>query len=199
MKTTRQEIAYNYLRNAILSHELGPDTALVEQAISDKLNMSRTPVREAMKLLEAEGLISSHMVRGYYVAPITNTDVTEIFDLRLALELLALRTAIEKITDEEIQNVELLLKNLNEDCSRNKFYEADRSLHDLITHNSCNRRLVGILANLNSQIERFRYIAAMQPDRLKYSRQEHEEVLRRIKARDLKKAEEARAALSIFN
>ncbi|MFP3042544.1 GntR family transcriptional regulator [Treponema primitia] len=191
MKVTRQETAYNYLRKAILQHELAPGSALVEQTISNKLEISRTPVREAMKLLEAEGMISSHPVRGYYVAELNNGDLKEIFDLRVALELLALRTAIDKITGEEIAVTEKIFRDLNDNCSPEQFYNADRHLHDLITHNSGNRRLVRFLENLNSQIERFRSIAAMKPDRLKYSRQEHTEILQMIKEHDLGKAEKA--------
>jgi DNA-binding GntR family transcriptional regulator len=193
-KVTRTEVAYNYLRNAIIVHELAPGSPIVEQDISNRLDISRTPVREALKQLEAEGLIQSSPMRGYFVSEINIMDVNEIFDLRLAMELLALKTAINKITKEEIQETEEMLEELNQDCTADKFYAADRHLHDLITHNSCNRRLVHFLANINSQIERFRYIAALRPERLPHSREEHEDILKYIKAHDFEKAE---AALTI--
>jgi DNA-binding GntR family transcriptional regulator len=190
MKSTRKEKAYNYLRNAIVSHELAPGSAIVEQDISGRLQISRTPIREAMKQLEAEGLITSTPARGSIVSEINIQDVNEIFDLRLALEVLALRTAINRITAEEVAELEVLFKGLNENCSKDRFYESDRRLHDLITHNSGNRRLVRFIDNLmNSQIERFRYVAALKPERLKHSRKEHETLLRHIKTKDLEKAE----------
>lgn len=190
-KWTRKEVAYNYLRNVIVSHEITPGSAIVEQEVSATLNISRTPIREAMKQLEAEGLLQTKSIRGAFVSEINRIDVTEIFDLRMALEMLALRNSIYKITEDEIHEVEALFLNLTENCSREKFYEADRHIHDLITNNCGNRRLVTFLANINSQIERFRYIAAMKPERLKHSRKEHEEILKYIKQKNLEKAEEA--------
>jgi len=190
-KVTRYEIAYNYLRKAIIEHELSPGSPIVEQDISNRLEISRTPVREALKQLEIEGLIQVSPVRGYFVAEINLMDVTEIFDLRLALELLALKTSISKITSEEIGELEVLFAKLSEDCSPEKFYETDRHLHDLITHRSCNRRLVQFLSNINSQIERFRHIASLKPERLRHSREEHEEILKYIKEHDLEKTEAA--------
>ena len=190
-KVTRQEIAYNYLRKAIIEHVLPPGSPIVEQDISNRLEISRTPVREALKQLEMEELIQVSPVRGYFVAEINLMDVTEIFDLRLTLELLALKTSINKITSEEIEEMELLLAQLSVDCSHEKFYETDRHLHDLITHRSCNRRLVHFLSNINSQVERFRYIASLKPERLKHSREEHEEILRYIREHDFEKTEAA--------
>jgi DNA-binding GntR family transcriptional regulator len=188
MKPTRKEKAYNYLRNAIVSHEFAPGSAIVEQDISTRLQISRTPIREAMKQLESDGLITSTPARGSFVSEINLQDVNEIFELRLSLELLALGTAINRITPEETAELEALFRGLNENCSKERFYESDRRLHDLITHNSGNRRLVRFIANLDSPIERFRYAAAMKPERLKHSRKEHEAILRHIKARDLEKA-----------
>jgi DNA-binding GntR family transcriptional regulator len=130
-------------------------------------------------------------VRGYYVAEINLMDVNEIFDLRLALELLALRNAIQKITPEEIKEMKEVFDKLDEDCSPENFYESDRRLHDLITRKGRNRRLVHFLINLNSQIERFRRISALNPERLRHSREEHIEILRHIEAGDLAKAEAA--------
>jgi DNA-binding GntR family transcriptional regulator len=191
MKSTRKEMAYDYLRNAIVSHEFAPGSAIVEQHISDRLQISRTPIREAMKQLESDGLITSTPARGSFVSEISIQDVNEIFDLRLVLEVLALRTAIKRITEEEVADMEILFKGLNENCSKERFYESDRRLHDLITHNSGNHRLVRFIVNLDSPIERFRYAAAMKPERLKHSRKEHEVILQHIKAKDLKKAEES--------
>jgi DNA-binding GntR family transcriptional regulator len=189
MKSTRKEKAYNYLRDAIVSHEISPGSAIIEQEISDRLQISRTPIREAMKQLEGDGLILSVPARGSFVSEISIQDVNEIFDLRLALEVLALKAAITRITADEVAELEVLFKGLSGKCSHDQFYESDRRLHDLITHNSGNRRLVRFIANLNTQIERFRYAAALKPERLKYSRREHETILRHIKAKDLEKAE----------
>ena len=190
-KVSCQKMAYNYLRKVIIEHELAPGSPVVEQEISNHLEISRTPVREALRQLEIEGLLQVNPVRGYYVTEINVLDVIEIFDLRLALELLALKTSIYKITPDEIEEVEAELARLNENCSPENFYDSDRHLHDLITHTSCNHRLVYFLSIINSQVERFRYIASMKPERLQHSREEHEEILKYIKEHDFEKAEAA--------
>lgn len=189
-RDTRKRVAYNYLYNAIVTHELPPGTAIVEQEIADLLGISRTPVREALKQLEMEGLVRHIPLRGTFVAEISTQDVEEIFALRQALEILALHTAIEEITDEELEELERHLESLGPESLPESFYNSDRKLHDLIVKHGRNRRLRIFYDMLNSQIERVRRVSAQKPNRLKKSRQEHLEIVQALKERDLQKAEE---------
>lgn len=189
VKNTRKHIAYNYLYNAIVTCQLPPGTAIVEQEISDLLGISRTPVREALKQLEIEGLVRHVPLRGTFVAEISTQDVEEIFALRQALELLALRTAINEITEQELNEIESYLEGLGPESSPESFYRSDRKLHDLIVKYGRNRRLRTFYDMLNAQIERVRRVSAQKPDRLKKSRQEHLEIVRALKERNLQKAE----------
>ncbi|MDK2881617.1 MAG: hypothetical protein PWQ99_1392 [Clostridia bacterium] len=189
VRDTRQQKAYEYLYNAIVTNKLPPGVAIAEQEISNVLGISRTPVREALKQLEAEGLVRHIPLRGTFVEEITTQDLEEIFALRETLEALALKTAITEITDEELYEIEILLRSLEYDSSNEKFYDSDRRLHDLIVKHGGNRRLAQILNNLNSQMERLRHIAAMKPHRLQQSKQEHLEIVAALKRRDLEEAE----------
>lgn len=188
-KDTLKNKAYNYLYQAIISHELLPGAPIVEQEISEILGISRTPVREALKQLESEGLVRSISARGTFVSEVNIQDVEEIFALREALEVLALHTAINEITDQEIQEMETLLEVLSASNNAEHFYDSDRKLHDLIVRSGRNRRLMNFLKNLNAQIERLRYISAMRPNRLKASQQEHLAIVHAMKERNLEKAE----------
>ncbi|CEP67998.1 Transcription regulator HTH, GntR [Moorella glycerini] len=189
VRDTRKQKAYDYLYNAIITNQLSPGRAIAEQEISDALGISRTPVREALKQLEAEGLVRHIPLRGTFVAEISTQDLEEIFALREALEILALKVAIREITDEELAEVEALLRSLEFDSSSENFYNTDRKLHDLIVRRGGNRRLVLFLNTLNSQVERFRRISALRPNRLQKSKQEHLEILEALKERDLEKSE----------
>ncbi len=189
VRDTRKQKAYEYLYNAIVTNKLPPGVAIAEQEISNVLGISRTPVREALKQLEAEGLVRHVPLRGTFVEEITTQDLEEIFALRETLEVLALKTAITEITNEELYEIEILLRSLEYDSSNEKFYDSDRRLHDLIVKHGGNRRLAQILNNLNSQMERLRHIAAMKPHRLEQSKKEHLAIVAALKKRDLEEAE----------
>lgn len=181
-------MAYAYLYNKIVSHELEPGSAIVEQEISNSLGISRTPVREALKQLGAEGLVRIIPARGAFVSEITSQDVEEIFSLREMLEVWALKVSLERMPEEEIDRVGNLLSSLNENSSNDEFYSIDRILHDLIVRYCGNRRLVAFLNTLNAQIERIRQISALLPHRLEKSKREHLAIIAAIKERDSEKA-----------
>jgi len=188
-KDNRKQIAYNYLRDAILNATLAPGTTIVEQDISDVLGISRTPVREALKIVEAEGLVRQIPSRGTFVTEISTQDIEEIFELRETIEILALRVAIHDITDNELANIDTLLCSLGPDSPPEDFYESDRNLHDLIIKHGHNRRLVLFLNNINSQVERLRHTSAQRPNRLPNSMKEHLAILEALKERNFNKAE----------
>ena len=188
-KDTRKQVAYDYLHDAILCNQLKPGSAIVEQEISDLLNISRTPVREALKVLEAEGLVRQIPQRGTFVEQINTQDVEEIFALREALEVLALHEAIKHVSDKELDKLEKYLTTLTSDSKEEEFYSSDRLLHNLIIQNGGNRRLANFLHAVNSQVERLRLISALRPNRLEQSMEEHLAIVKAFKSRDLEAAE----------
>ena len=186
--TSLKNTAYNYLYKNIVDYQLKPGSPIIEQEISDIIGISRTPVREALKQLQAEGLIKHIPKVGNFVNEITIQDIEEIFSLRETLEVLALKKSIINAPDEEIFKLEEKLKLLSDVGSYEAFYEIDRNIHDLIVKYSYNKRLDDILSNLNSQIERLRRISAITPKRLILSKKEHIEIIEAIKNRNFKVA-----------
>lgn len=141
-------------------------------------------------MLEGDGLVKRYPGRGYLVTEITPQDVDEIFELRLQLELLALRKAYAVLSPELLRGLEAQLERLGKDSSPDEYYCADRTLHELLAQYCGNARLQAFLNTLDSQIERVRYISARRPDRLTESRLEHLDIIHALMAQDLPLAEE---------
>lgn len=188
-----KSVAYDYLLDAIMTYELKPGQAIVEQEISDKLHISRTPIREAFKQLESEGLVNHFPSRGTFVASITVQDVDEIFQLRELFELAALKSAINCISDEELNSIEDRLRYLDDKRSeephtKEAFYCSDRDLHMMILKYSGNSRMIRFHKTLEVQLEQLRRISSMTPMRLVKSRQEHLDIIYALRTRDLANA-----------
>lgn len=195
-KNALKNVAYEYLLNAIMSYELKPGQVIVEQDVSDQLGISRTPIREAFKQLESEGLVHHFPSRGTFVTNLTVQDVEEIFQLREMFELTALKSAIHRITEEELRYIEGRLRYLDdkkseEPSTKEEFYGSDRELHELIMKYSGNSRMVKFHRTLEAQLERLRRISSMTPMRLSKSRQEHLDILNALSDRDLDAATDA--------
>ena len=185
-----KNVAYDYLLDAIMSHELKPGQAIVEQDISDRLNISRTPIREAFKQLESEGLVRHLPSRGTFVTNLTVQDVEEIFQLRELFEITALKSAINCITDDELDYIEDRVRYLDDKKSeepptQEAFYRSDRDLHMMIMKYSGNSRMIKFHKTLEAQLEQLRRISAMTPKRLVKSRQEHLDIIYALRTRDL--------------
>ncbi len=150
---------YEHLFRQIVHGGLAANTLLSESELAKQMESSRTPVREALLMLEGEGLVKRYPGRGYLVTEITPQDVDEIFELRLQLELLALRKAYADLSPELLLGLEAQLDQLDQDSSPDEFYCADRTLHELLAQYCGNARLQSFLNTLDSQIERVIIIA----------------------------------------
>ena len=184
--------AYEYLKHAITVDEIPPGSPLVELELSESLQMSRTPIREAMRQLETEGLVTTYPARGSFVTVLTPDDVQEIYELRLALELWALERSIARITDEELDALQAAFEEGYRTGAWETLHNADRGLHDLITEKAWSRRLLMLLSLLNTQAERIRYQSARSLGRDDLSYRENLHIIQCIRERDLEKS---RAAL----
>lgn len=179
---------YDYLYTEIISNRLKPGSALSEQEIATILKSSRSPVREALMVLENEGLIWRYPGRGCFVREITMRDVAEIFELRILLEIAAFRRAFQYIDLRALEQVEETLRQLSTDTPAEDYFEADRRLHDLISDSCGNKRLVSFLRTLGGQIEWVRRLASAQPERLAQSKLEHLEIISALKSNDVEMA-----------
>jgi len=187
---SRKEQAYQYIKKEIVTGKLKGGMPVLELELSETLHMSRTPIREALRELEAEGAVVSYPSRGTFVKEMTPYDVEDIFELRLLLELWALERGINRITDEELDEVTKRLVAARESGNWDEDYRSDVFFHSLIIEKSGSKRLVGFMGILYTQMERVSYRAFMNKTHHRNSYKEHMELIESIRQRDLEKSRE---------
>jgi len=186
-----RELVLEAIREAIINGTLKPRERLMEIQLAEELGVSRTPVREALRKLELEGFIVMLPRKGAYVADISFKDIADIFEIRAALESLAAGLAAERITDEELEELERNLVEKAEAIISNdleKLVEVDTKFHETIYNASRNERLKTIINNLREQIQRFRTTSLVYPGRMKQSLAEHRSIVEAIQSRDVQLA-----------
>lgn len=154
-----RDVVFNTLRQAILRGELQPGERLMEIQLANKLGVSRTPIREAIRKLELEGLVLMIPRRGAVVAEITEKSLRDVLEVRGSLEELAVELACERISEEEIEELKksaeaFALSLQSGDLT--EYAEADVKFHDIIYNATDNQRLVQLLYNLREQMYRYR-------------------------------------------
>jgi DNA-binding GntR family transcriptional regulator len=182
-----REVVAETLREAIVNGVLKPGERLMEIQLAEELGVSRTPVREAIRKLELEGFVVMIPRRGTYVADLSIKDINEVFEIRTALDVLAAGLAVERITEDELEQLERLLveiAELIEQDDADKIVESDSQFHDILYRASRNDRLVGIINNLREQFTRFRSISIQYPGRMQKSVEEHRRLVEAIASRD---------------
>ena len=187
-KKNLNRVAYDYLYRSIVTCKYLPGEAIVEHDVTKKLGISRTPVREALRRLSSEGFVRQIPMKGSFVRRLTTHDIEDIFELRLMFEESALRSGFDEISAEELAKIEDKLKLLNDDSDPEDFYESDRMLHEMIIKHAKNKRMISFFNTIDSQLETFRYISAMNNMRLKHSKEEHMKIVTAIKDKDLDSA-----------
>ena len=188
-----RDVVFNTLRKAILKGELKPGERLMEIALAERLGVSRTPVREAMRKLELEGLVVKIPRRGAQVANITEKDLNDVLEVRMALENLSIENACKKMTEEQLAELKKAAKVFEatmEDGNLVKLAEADVAFHEVIYQSSDNRRLNQVLNNLREQIYRYRVEYLKEEETRKLLVKEHDEIYEAIRNRDVKTAQE---------
>ena len=188
-----REVVYETLREAIRNGALSPGERLMEIQLAEELGVSRTPVREAIRKLELERFVVMLPRRGTYVANLSLKDINEVFEIRAALDGLAAGLAAERITEEELEQMERLLVEIA-DCieqhNNQKIVEADEAFHDILYRASRNERLVGIICNLREQFTRFRSVSINYPGRLQNTLEEHRQLVEAIAQRNPEAAQQ---------
>lgn len=182
-----REVVTETLREAIVSGVLKPGERLMEIQLAEELGVSRTPVRESIRKLELEGFVVMVPRRGTYVADLSIKDINEVYEIRTVLDVLAAGLAAERITEEELEQLERLLVQISEYVEQNnveKLIETDSLFHDVLYRASRNDRLVGIINNLREQFTRFRSISMQYPGRMKNTVEEHTRLVEAIAQRN---------------
>ena len=179
-----------YLEDMIIKGKLRPGQRIKEQEVSSQLGVSRPPVREAFKILEAEGLIKREPRRGVFVSEVTSNDIWEIYTLKIALYTLAVTLAIDRISDNGIGKLEKIVAQMevivqddtNPDIIR--YEELNNLFHETTTILAGHARLKKMVQSLNNQIKRVSYRSFTKKGHLKSSCRYHRQILEAIKARD---------------
>lgn len=190
----RNQQAYEEIRRRILEGELLPSSPLSEHQLAAALSLSRTPVREAIKRLEKEGLVRSIPSRGTFIAELSAHDILEIYQVREPLEGLAARIAAEQMSAEQMQALdqEVALTEALASAGRvGEIFQSDIRFHKLIIAATQNRRLGAILATLDDQMYRVRAILPRSSEWLEATLRDHAAIVAQIKARDAGGAQRA--------
>ena len=186
-----REIVFETIRNAIISGDLKPGERVMEVQMAESLGVSRTPVREAIRKLELEGLIIMLPRKGAYVADLSVKDLTEVMEIRASLEGLAAGLASIRIDAAEIEELEIYAlrfhKSIDEDVDA--LIRKDFEFHDAIFKASRNERLIQLNNNLIEQVQRFREIYHKKVNKSKETSREHYAIVEAISNRDVDKAE----------
>ena len=155
-----RDVVFNTLRQAILRGELKPGERLMEVQLANKLGVSRTPIREAIRKLELEGLVLMIPRKGAEVADITEKSLMDVLEVRKALEELAVQLCCDKITGKEIEELHRAADDfrriLKTSDDVTEIAEADVRFHDIIYLATGNQKLIQILNNLREQMYRYR-------------------------------------------
>ena len=188
-----RDVVFQTLRQAILRGELKPGERLMEVRLAKKLGVSRTPIREAIRKLELEGLVTMIPRRGAEVAQITEKSMRDVLEVRRALEVLAVSLSCDRISGEQIE----ALKEAAEEFDRSltlddvtRTAEADVHFHDIIYRSTDNQRLIQLLSNLGEQMYRYRVEYLKHREFHPQISREHKELISYLEAGQKGQAEE---------
>ena len=188
-----RDVVFNTLRQAILRGELKPGERLMEIQLANKLGVSRTPIREAIRKLELGGLVLMIPRKGAEVAEITEKSLRAVLEVRRALEELAVQLACEKITKEEIRELERVAKEFQQVVNSSditEIAEVDVCFHDIIYTATDNQKLIQLLNNLREQMYRYRVEYLKRDGVFPQLIAEHEAIIRHIENNEKEKATE---------
>jgi DNA-binding GntR family transcriptional regulator len=190
---------HDRLRAAIISGELPPGTPVIEAELAGRLGASRTPVREALRRLEAEGLLEPRGLRGSVVRALRSDEVECVFEIREALESLAARRAARSLTASELRKLEEMLERMRGAVDDpNEMERHDTAFHDLILASANGDRLKRMLTDLREELIAYRFLSLSDAARRRATIVEHEAVLDALRAHD-EAAAAARTAAHIAN
>ncbi|MDP4094770.1 MAG: GntR family transcriptional regulator [Bacillota bacterium] len=183
---------FNQLQNDIIDGKYQEGDSLIETKLSEEMGVSRTPIREAIRQLELEGLVESIPNKGAIVKGISIQDIEDIYTIRMMIEGLAARWAAEKITEEELAelkevvDLEEFYTNKND---ANHLHKFDSQFHDIIFRASKSKTLMHTLSTFHHYVQKARTASLASPGRAQKALEEHRAILQAIIERNAEKAE----------
>ena len=187
-----QEVAER-LRQRIFSHELPPGTWVDEQALAEHYGISRTPLREALKVLASEGLVTLKPRRGCYVTEISERDLDEVFSVMSMLEGECARLSAARASEDDLARLRAIHASLEKAAGKpdiDRFFEANQAFHQEVQHIADNRWLTQAITDLRKVIKLSRHHSLFSDGRLRQSLAEHRGLLDALSRRDVARSEQ---------
>jgi DNA-binding GntR family transcriptional regulator len=187
-----QEVAER-LRSRIFAHELAPGAWIDEQALAEEYGISRTPLREALKVLAAEGLVTLKPRRGCYVTELTERDLDEIFPVLALLEGRCACEAAQKASEADLKRLDKLHEDLEKQAGRGdivRFFEANQAFHRAVQDLAGNRWLSQVIADMRKVLKLTRHQSLRLEGRVEQSLKEHRAILAALRKGDAARAEQ---------
>lgn len=181
-----------YLRREIIEGRLKPREKILEENLSKKFKISRSPIREAFRILESEGLIDIIPRKGFYVTDINEKDIDALYTIRPVLESVAVRLACRNITGKNLEYLSKIvnqMENVVKQKDFNLYFQLNRQFHETIISIANNKFLAQILKTMGNQALRYRFFAISFSNRINQSLKNHKELLEALCSRDENKAE----------
>lgn len=189
-----RDVVFKTLRQAILRGELEPGERLMEIQLAERLGVSRTPIREAIRKLELEGLVLMIPRKGAEVAKISESNLRDVLEVRRSLEELAIDLACQRMTPEELGELRVTQEKFAlaiKTGDAMQIAETDERYHEIIYDSTKNARLVQILNNLREQMYRYRLEYIKDEDKRQILLIEHEHILKALSLRHVQEAKQA--------
>lgn len=186
-RSTLPEAAAERLRTLIIEGELAPGTKLNERELSERLGVSRTPLREAFRMLAADGLLVQLPNRGVQVARLSPDDVRDAFEVMAALEGLAGELAAARITDAEVENLRKLQAEMDSAYAARDlpaYYRVNREIHDRLNAIAANPVLASTYRALNARLHSLRFRSNLNQMKWDKAVAEHRSMIAALAARD---------------
>ena len=193
-RATLTDQALKEIREAIRSGKLKPGERLVEMQLAEEMQISRFPIREALRYLEKEGLVETRPFKGTHVVEFTEKDMAELYSLRSALEELAVRILVENLDDKKIKQLETIvhaMQQASQTGNLDQMISEDLRFHQTICEMSGHRKLLEVWQTLESQLQVFLTIEKDFFETAYLYVSTHDPIMDAIKQRNAKKAEKA--------
>ena len=187
-----REIAYEVLKHAIITGEIPAGERIVETDYAERLHISRTPLREALRKLERDGLVEYVLRRGVVVRAFTLADVEEIYTIRNALEMLTLPAIIRNATAEDVASLKERLREMDEVMAHGDIETLSpmaRAFHSQLTALCRQNRILRVIEGQDEFITRFSAMAIRQENRRSQAHEEHYKLVEYVEKRDLEHLE----------
>lgn len=189
-----RELVYEELKKLIIEGEIQPEERIVETEYAQKFQISRTPIREALRMLELEGFVEQQSRGGITVKSITKNDIEEIYRIRIALEGVILEEVINKAKKKDIRKLERLMEDtedlIDEGEDDREVFKLFSEFNDTLYSIADLNRVTGMIKNLNLYLRRFRKMAIESGDRKEVAFKDHKDIVDAIKSKEIDKAKD---------